>query len=177
MTKLCRKCGTERDVAEFYRERRNSDGLHSYCKPCERERVRNHPTKRVRQARYYERNRDKILADHVQWREANPERMKELNKLWWASHPDFNRHHSQVRRARIRGATIAKFIPEQLAQRWAYYGDKCYLCGAPATASDHVKPLNRGGAHMLCNLRPICKPCNSRKSDKWPFTFIGRAAA
>ncbi|MGX7727586.1 HNH endonuclease [Rhodococcus sp. 5G237] len=35
---------------------------------------------------------------------------------------------------------------------------------------DHVKPINKGGPHMLANLRPACGPCNSRKRDQWPFT-------
>ncbi|WP_246207809.1 HNH endonuclease [Tsukamurella spumae] len=50
----------------------------------------------------------------------------------------------------------------------------CWICHEPFTAAlprtvDHVKPIARGGADMLSNLRPACKPCNSRKNDRWPF--------
>ena len=34
---------------------------------------------------------------------------------------------------------------------------------------EHVKPLNKGGAHLLCNLRPACGDCNRFKLQKWPF--------
>ena len=33
--KRCPSCETEKPVAEFYRNRARSDGLGSYCKPCE----------------------------------------------------------------------------------------------------------------------------------------------
>jgi 5-methylcytosine-specific restriction endonuclease McrA len=46
------------------------------------------------------------------------------------------------------------------------WGNKCWVCGEKATATDHVKSLFRGGSHWPANLRPICKPCNSKKGRK-----------
>ncbi|QDH93197.1 HNH endonuclease [Gordonia phage Zipp] len=64
-----------------------------------------------------------------------------------------------------------EFTAEQLAARVEFYGDRCWICGTPDwTAFDHVKPLNKGGPHMLSNLRPACSSCNRAKSDKWPLT-------
>jgi 5-methylcytosine-specific restriction protein A len=37
-------------------------------------------------------------------------------------------------------------------------------CGAPATEADHRRPLRDGGTHAWANLRPMCKPCHSRKT-------------
>lgn len=34
--KICRKCNENKDDSEFFVNRRNSDGLHSYCKPCKK---------------------------------------------------------------------------------------------------------------------------------------------
>lgn len=34
MTKFCRRCGKVKPASEFSANRRNRDGLHSYCKPC-----------------------------------------------------------------------------------------------------------------------------------------------
>lgn len=31
---------------------------------------------------------------------------------------------------------------------------------------DHVLPLARGGTHDRRNLRPLCKPCHSRKTNR-----------
>jgi hypothetical protein len=74
-----------------------------------------------------------------------------------------------TRRARIKQTAIP-FTAEQLNQKLSMYGGKCWMCRVqPYEAWDHVKPLAKGGAHILANLRPACKTCNSRKIDKWPL--------
>jgi 5-methylcytosine-specific restriction endonuclease McrA len=89
------------------------------------------------------------------------------------SNPDLMRYYYHLRRTRRRNAPGIDYItPEKLFQRWEYYGNRCYICDAPATATDHVKPLARGGAEYPCNLRPICKSCNSRKGAKWPYESV-----
>ncbi|WP_349257835.1 HNH endonuclease [Iamia sp.] len=50
------------------------------------------------------------------------------------------------------------------------------MCGVEADSIDHVKPLSKGGAHMLSNLRPSCRSCNSRKGARWPFATSHRRA-
>jgi 5-methylcytosine-specific restriction endonuclease McrA len=72
-------------------------------------------------------------------------------------------------RARKRNAIIVPFTAMQLKDKCAYYGNKCWVCGNEYQAIDHVKPLAKGGSHMLANLRPICTPCNSNKRDTWPY--------
>jgi 5-methylcytosine-specific restriction endonuclease McrA len=59
----------------------------------------------------------------------------------------------------------------QLKARWDYYGGKCWICKLPAREMDHVKPLTKGGSNWPANLRPICRPCNARKSNTWPYTL------
>jgi hypothetical protein len=58
---------------------------------------------------------------------------------------------------------------EMIRGRWEMFGNLCWICGEPATATDHVKPLSKGGSHYPANLRPICKRCNSSKGNKWPY--------
>jgi len=42
------------------------------------------------------------------------------------------------------------------------------MCGGASQLQwDHVKPLAKGGAHMLANLRLACSRCNNVKSDRW----------
>lgn len=49
-------------------------------------------------------------------------------------------------------------------------GQRCRLCGAPATEVDHVVA---GDDHSLANLRALCRRCHARKSA----TEGARAAA
>lgn len=74
--------------------------------------------------------------------------------------------HTRLRRARI-GATAIRFTADQRAAKIAYWGGKCWMCGSPATSIDHIKPLIAGGPHILANLRPACRSCNSSKGGRW----------
>ena len=77
------------------------------------------------------------------------------------------RKYSSDRRKRVKEAKTILFDLEQLRQRFAVFGFKCWLCGSDANSMDHVKPLSKGGWHCLSNLRPACLSCNSRKRDRW----------
>lgn len=94
----------------------------------------------------------------AEYREANRELVNQNARI------------SQFRRKHAKECSAIPFTLEQLQQRMAYYGNKCWICKvAPFEHVDHVKPLSKGGAHALCNLRPACATCNLRKRAKWPF--------
>lgn len=145
--KVCPRCKTAKLYSHFGANRNSKSGLTAYCKPCSS----------IITAELWVRNSDAYetrKASNLRWRAANLRRSAEAVTR---------------RNARLRAATVVPFTKEQLYAKWAYWGDKCWVCGGLATATDHVKPISKGGAHILCNLRPICKPCNSRKSGRWPF--------
>lgn len=51
----------------------------------------------------------------------------------------------------------------------ATYGNVCHLklpgCTRRATTKDHLIPYSHGGSDALSNLRPACKPCNSKRGN------------
>lgn len=161
LAKRCPKCGLTKGADQFHKSSYSKSGLGTYCKACECVRVRT-PRKRERWAEYYERNREEILAKNRQWKIGNPEKHRANGRAWWKNNSEFNRD-------RVRARRLNRFEKSGLKDRWAYYGGKCWMCGALATETDHVKPRSKGGANLLCNLRPICKPCNSAKRDRWPL--------
>lgn len=188
LSKLCRKCGHEKDISEFGKHKTRADGLRAYCKSCERayckkqyaenadamkaaNRVRYHANveqHRSRTRAYYARNRDVRRAANrvaaVRWRAANPEQVRVQNK---------------ARRALVAGASLVGFTARELEQRLSMYPG-CWICGAPSSHIDHVKPLSKGGPHILVNLRPCCAPCNLSKRATWPLTeefLLGLASA
>lgn len=191
--KTCSKCRETKPLYEFHKK---LDGRDTRCKDCKKEYQqqwyqRNREAVIEASAEWQKANKDRVNAKNrtwrkknpgkqeaasAAWRAANPERVRIRRANWVAANPELVRAAARrgvaARRAKLLNATIVEFTPDQLAQRWAYYGDKCYLCGEEATATDHVKPLTKGGAHMLCNLRPICKSCNSRKNDQWPYAPV-----
>ena len=74
MTKLCTKCGVEKDVCEFGRRRLSPDGRQTWCRDCRREyqrayaqKFRNPEKHREAQRRYRLRQRaiDWIAAFHL----------------------------------------------------------------------------------------------------------------
>lgn len=67
---------------------------------------------------------------------------------------------------------VIEFTVRDLELRMSMFGFSCWLCDGPFEAIDHVKPIDAHGAHMLCNLRPICNYCNGRKHSVWPFSAV-----
>jgi 5-methylcytosine-specific restriction endonuclease McrA len=117
---------------------------------------------------YREKHRGEIKDRQSAYTETH----KEEKRYYRMMHTELYRYLSALRRSRKRNAPGADYITiDLLEQRWKYYGQKCYLCGYPMAATDHVKPLVKGGSQWPSNLRPICKTCNSLKGAKWPYDF------
>lgn len=77
------------------------------------------------------------------------------------------RAYSHERRKLVQQATPWNITVESVVQRMQAQGSKCWMCGKPASTIDHVKPLSKGGLHILANMRPACLSCNSRKRNRW----------
>jgi 5-methylcytosine-specific restriction endonuclease McrA len=106
------------------------------------------------------------------YRCANREQLRRQQRHKYATDMDYRLQrqlNAMRRRVRMANVQTIPFTVQQLRRRLAYWNNCCWICGDPATAIDHVKPLAKGGAHMLCNFRPICQPCNNMKRDKWPL--------
>jgi len=105
------------------------------------------------------------------WRAAHREEEKARHQAWRAAHHDVVKTKERRRRDRKHNAP-GTCTAAQLSERCAMWGNKCWMCGKPAEAVDHVKPLAKDGAAWPCNLRPICGTCNSAKGAKWPLSEI-----
>lgn len=45
-------------------------------------------------------------------------------------------------------------------------GRVCWICGGEATTADHIVHRSRWGNDTDANLRPACRPCNSRRGTQ-----------
>ena len=151
--------------------------MKSTCRSCQREyrrdwRLRNVERERAESLVWYCEDTERAQRNHREWYRRNSVPSRTAARQWQINNPERVRINLARRRATLLAAATAEFTPKQLAQRWAYYVDKCWICRAEATETDHVNPLTKGGAHMLCNLRPICSSCNYRKRDRWPLALV-----
>jgi len=132
-------------------------------------------------------NRDALNEANRRWREANAERHRENARKWyWDNHEhakgnyarwakrnpekarELQRSMQARRRARQRSGAIP-YTVAQLAERMAFWGCRCWMCGGEFDEVDHVKPLVAGGIDCLANVRPACVSCNRSKGGRWPF--------
>lgn len=122
---------------------------------------------------YYRERREAWRESNHLWYIANKASVYQQTSKWAKAHPEVTNARLARHRARKLGAFGAQYTTADMIQaRWDLYGGRCYLCGEEAQATDHVKPLVAGGAHLPCNLRPICNRCNSVKAGRWPYALL-----
>lgn len=132
----------------------------------------------AKSAEWHKENRDKCRGAEARYREANREKRREAGRRLYRETPVEQLRakavrNAHLRRARKRQSSIVPFTPQQLKDKMAYWGNVCWMCGGPMQEIDHVKPLAKGGPHVLANLRPACHTCNDQKSNKWPVSTLG----
>lgn len=107
----------------------------------------------------YGRHSHELFAHYpTGWRpsaELQAERTRDRKRRYGARHLRAAQRSSNHRAVKYGHAPIAYSEP------WPY--GPCVYCGGAQTGWDHVVPLARGGSHLLENLVPAFKPCNSRK--------------
>ena len=117
-TKLCRKCGIEKATGQFFRHKKNKDGLQAYCKKCTGERA-----KKYRRSSAEAMKKFRASAKGKEWIRAYKKRFRLI-------HADKQKAHQRVTWARHTG----KLIPQP-----------CEVCGATdrleAHHDDYSKPM------------------------------------
>ena len=111
------------------------------------------------QANYYVEHTDKVKANVLAYRAANPEKK--------ALHDNRRR----VRKAGNGGTHTAA----EWREKCQVLGNVCFYCGeAKPLTRDHIIPLARGGTDDITNLVPACRSCNSRKHIQTAQEFHAR---
>jgi len=189
-TKICSKCGVEQSLENFYKEKRNSDGLRTDCKKCCRIRSKNYVLNHKDEVKKYQReyrenNKQKRINYQKQYwpkyYQNNKEAIAEKNRIYFQSpagklakkkfyNSDKGKISEKIKRYKKR--SILENLDEHFtAQDWkevlAEYGKKCLACGSTEHLTvDHVIPLSQGGTNTKDNLQPLCLACNCSKGVK-----------
>ena len=190
-TKICSKCKEEKDVCEFYNNRKLKDGKRPACKKCVNQ----------ENSLYVKKNRDKINIIKQKYVDNNKEKVKQSKKEWFNKNPNYrnewviNNYKNDflfrlinIMRSRTRiflkskniekknktfeiiGCSpkfLKEYIEKQFTEgmNWDLFGSHIHI--------DHIIPLSSAkteeDAYKLChytNLQPLWAEDNLKKGNK-----------
>lgn len=145
--KLCAKCNEIKEVKKFRSNLTSSDGFRGQCKTCEK------ATRGKRYAANPEFHRKQVK----DWRERNPEKVKERRRKAYVGKCRF-RVASETSRnvAKRRGHQPCNATIEELK---AAFDGKCHICGVPEAECNRRLSLDH--CHKTGKFRGwLCGECN-----------------
>lgn len=165
--KTCPRCGESKLVDAFGKNRAASDGLQTWCQTCRRSyHSQNRDTINERAKQRKDRDRAEERRKSKEWRDANRDSIREYERTYRLDNAEPIKARAWKNQYEHR-ALAAGFTPvaDLLTRRdvVAVYGDACFYCGGEFMELDHYTPVTKGGTHVLDNVRPSCRTCNSRK--------------
>lgn len=192
--KKCSTCGIDKELTEFHKRSDSKDGLVYSCKQCAY----------IRGSQWAKENRDKKQASyskwylankqyHVDWQQANRQRIRELQKLDRRNNPEKylekgrkwreanrEKHNQKELLRRVRKKQNGEYYIRSKFMK-NLYAKPCAICSSTILIqADHIIPVSRGGYHGEGNLQPLCKACNLSKGTKtimeWRISQIRKGA-
>jgi 5-methylcytosine-specific restriction endonuclease McrA len=130
-TKVCSKCGVQKDRSDFYKNKSRYDGLQSYCIECQKQQYnKNRPKELQRRKDYWEKNKDRITISHKEYYERNKESVNRLQKEWYERNKEKiskqRKEYREKNKAKIkdRARKYYKENKPQISKRAAIYWQK-----------------------------------------------------
>lgn len=136
--KKCKKCGVVKDFNEFYKNKRNKDGIITSCKECEGKRAR----------KWGDTHKERKLALAKEWVKNNKDKLASYDKKWATNNPD------KVKERWLKqcyGITLAQY--KQLAENQF---NKCAICEKVSDKLFVDHDHNDGRIRGL-----LCRECNT----------------
>lgn len=157
--KVCKRCGAEKPIEVFSKNKTRRDGLQDYCKVCNgeinKQWLNQHREQyRQSQASWYKKNRDRLRVKMADYAKTPTERYRQIK-----------------RRAKLRNVGIvitkSEFIDWFNAQK-----DVCYYCKRPLTGYENgslrgltVDRKDNTRLYEVGNLVLACMRCNVMKGS------------
>lgn len=170
------ECGTQ---AGYFRHYRKGEKACKRCRAAHAEAMREYRKSNP----YYveqDRRRSREYAKRPEVRKRFISRLAEKRRT--PGTPEYYRYRAYSLRysAARRGADTTHGVTRTgLAGKLEFWGGRCWLCRIELDETnltfDHVKPISKGGLDVLSNLRPCCRSCNARKSNRWPLVEVTNA--
>lgn len=135
--KKCNKCGIEKELSEFYKEKNYKDGLHSSCKICHNTRAR----------KWFKENRKRSLKVKSKYNRTIEGKYAMLRGA-----------------AKQRGLELRISLEEYVE---ILKENKCHYCDASllGSAGHSLNRVDSDKGYLVNNVMPCCKFCNRIMSD------------
>jgi hypothetical protein len=105
-TKICTKCGEEKQLNDFHKKSRSKDGFTSQCKTCRCKYTldyssNNKDKKRISDSNYYKNNKVKVNQYKLNWYHENKDRLRDsvLNRQRKSYHENKDLHKMRYNQA------------------------------------------------------------------------------
>jgi hypothetical protein len=97
MTKICTKCGQEKELSEFYKQKTHKDGLSSWCKKCYSLYYSKNEKRLAYQKKYYSNPivKERVKKYHKEWRKNNIETVLIKGKIYYQNTKIIRREKSK----------------------------------------------------------------------------------
>lgn len=188
--KTCGQCREVKPTDAFGKNTRTKDGLMWECSECAKERKdlyrqREEVQGREREyrKRYYQQNRQRLLAMNAEWRAQNREYLNEYTRKRYAENPDYFKGLVMRRDEKLK-SLANDFTEEDEAFALDYFDYSCAVCGRICTdddltilVMDHWVPIfaPESPGTIPSNVVPLCHGvggCNNSKGDLAPHEWL-----
>lgn len=156
----------------------------------EKQRAKDPAARAAEYKRYYEMNREQLIARACQWSKDNAEHMNARRRAtYWedldasrakgraayAKNPEPRKRHAAKRRAAKRGVETTLTDQEWYDIIDIYEGHCAYcFCTPDVITIDHVTPITKSGGHTANNVVPACLSCNTSKGNRDLHAWLWR---
>lgn len=165
--------GVRRLVVEMVQEGRTADEIRSVAQEWQAcyeafQRLKANPSPTVAELVMAEQRRhwEECPEDKKEHKRQHNLRLHQWKYMTDESYRLYHRQKSKRKKAMMRNSAAVQISGRQIKQRFSQFGDVCAYCGCTDDLQiEHVMPIARGGAHVIENIVPACRECNSAKRD------------
>ncbi len=155
MVKICTRCGLEKSMSEFRKNRMNKDGLQRWCKIC----------MKTYQAAYWQAHKEELDDCRKSYRADHKEEMANYQRAYLqtesgrTTHKRYRQNHSE----KIKAHQAVHIVTRNGSLKRSVF---CETCGLPTKThghhADYTKPLE---VEWLCRKCHV-KVHNKRRKEK-----------
>jgi 5-methylcytosine-specific restriction endonuclease McrA len=179
--KTCSKCGEEKSLETFSKNKGKRDGLNSYCKPCMRsyKKVYNQQDHVKEQARasslkWHYANREESIAKSKAYHTANREAVNERQRKYYDDNLPYMLQRASVGRGE-RAKRVVSWANQQVIDAYYMEAKRLEELTGIQFHVDHIIPLQGkmvSGLHVETNLQLLPAHENLGKKNSFdPETF------